>query len=152
MKITELIPASRLDAMQAQIREFAAGFGIKDMKTSGWLPNTRRAIAIAEFAREKGKLEEFRETAMVAYWRNGKNLEDDKDLRGISRKSGLDPAAALKAADDPVYLGRVDDLISEAVEMRVTGIPTFFIGDFRIVGCQPYEVIAGAARKAGGKK
>jgi len=31
----------------------------------------------------------------------------------------------------------------------VTGIPTFEIGAIRVVGCQPYEVLAAAARKAG---
>jgi protein-disulfide isomerase len=32
----------------------------------------------------------------------------------------------------------------------VTGIPTFFIGDEVVVGCQPFETLAAAVERAGG--
>jgi protein-disulfide isomerase len=53
--------------------------------------------------------------------------------------------------DDPAYQARVDLLRAEAGRMGVTGIPTFFIGDAVVVGCQPFEVLAAAVRRAGAR-
>jgi len=36
----------------------------------------------------------------------------------------------------------------EAAQAGVTGIPTFDIGDERVVGAQPFDVLAEAARRA----
>ena len=49
--------------------------------------------------------------------------------------------------DDPAYQKRVDAMRDEASSKGVTGIPTFFINGARVVGCQPYEVLAEAARR-----
>ncbi len=149
MRVTDLFPAARMAAMREFMRSFAAKFDV-EMDAPEHLPNTRRVLAIAELAREQGRLDAFREAAMEAHWRGGKNLEDDADLRAIATSAGIDPEAALRAADDPEYERRVDALRAEAGSSGVTGVPTFFIGDECVVGCQSYEIIAAAARKAGG--
>lgn len=53
--------------------------------------------------------------------------------------------------DAPEYQARVDALRAEGHAVGVSGIPTSFIGNHRVVGCQPYEVFAEAARRAGAK-
>ncbi len=151
MPLTDLIPAAQLDAMLSHIRNFAAGFGV-DMTSPGHVPNTRRALAIVEYAREQGRLEAFWDAAMTGFWRDGLDIEDDSGLRTIATTAGLDPDAAIAAADDPEFLERVNRLRAEASSQGVTGIPTFLIGDERIVGCQPYDVIAEAVRRAGGSE
>ena len=83
------------------------------------------------------------------YWRQGKNLEDDADLREVAAAAGLPPDEALRAADDPLFLARVDEKQDEARANGVTGIPTFIIADEEVVGCQPYEALADAALRAG---
>jgi 2-hydroxychromene-2-carboxylate isomerase len=88
---------------------------------------------------------------MDAYWRDGLDLEDDAVLRGIATEAGLDPDAALGAADDAAYLARVDALRDEAHDRGVMGIPNVLVGDQRIVGCQPYERFAAAAEAAGAR-
>ena len=53
---------------------------------------------------------------------------------------------------------RVDGILASAFEanaLGVTGIPTFVFGDLKqralaVVGCQPYEVLAGAIRRLQG--
>ena len=40
----------------------------------------------------------------------------------------------------------------EAAPAGVTGIPTFDLGELRVVGCQPYEVLAAAAEQAGARR
>jgi predicted DsbA family dithiol-disulfide isomerase len=58
----------------------------------------------------------------------------------------------LQVARDPAALARVDGARRAALEAGVTGIPTFDIGDTRLVGCQRYEVLADAARRAGARR
>ncbi len=146
-------------AMLGYVKSFAAGFGLRDLRAPDRLPSTRRALAAAQYAREAGKLEVFRAAAFDAYWREGRDLDRDEDLVHVARAVGLDPAAALAAADEAGALACVDAARRAAREAGVTGVPTF---DFvaapgarpvtRVVGCQPYEVLAEAARRAGARR
>ncbi len=152
MPLTALFPASRIPAVKEHMRQFAARFGVDGIVHSERIPNTRRVLAMAEYARAQGKLDEFRRAGMEAHWRYEKDLENDAHLRAIAESVGLDGRAAVAAADDPRFLAQVDAKLAEAQEHGVTGIPTFFIGDEKIVGCQPYEVLAAAAERAGAKR
>jgi predicted DsbA family dithiol-disulfide isomerase len=147
------------EAMLGYVKSFAAGFGIRDLRNPERLASTRRALAIAQHARDAGKLDRFRAAAFDAYWRQGRDLSRDEDLARVARAVGLEPGAALAAADDPGALSRVDAARRAAREAGVTGVPTF---DFapaegarpvaRVVGCQPYEVLSDAARRAGARR
>jgi predicted DsbA family dithiol-disulfide isomerase len=152
LPLTALFPASRVPAVKEHLKQFAARFGVTGIVHPDRLPNTRRVLAMAEYARAEGKLEEFRRAGMEAHWRHGNGLESDDDLRAIAESVGLDVAAALAASDDSRYVAEVDRKLAEAAQHGVTGIPTFFIGDEAVVGCQPYEVLAAAADRAGAKR
>jgi predicted DsbA family dithiol-disulfide isomerase len=146
-------------AMLQYVREFAARFGIHDMRPPQRLANTRRALAVAQRARADGLLDAFRAAAFDHYWRAGRPLEPDEDLREIARAAGLDEAVALAATEDPATLAEVDAARGRARAAGVTGIPTFeFLPvepgaeALRVVGCQPYEVLAESARRAGAQR
>jgi predicted DsbA family dithiol-disulfide isomerase len=147
--LSTLFPGVNLPSLHDRTRRFASRFGVADFTPPDRIQNSRRALAIAELAREQGHLEPFRAAAFEAHWRQSRNLEDDADLRALATVAGLVPDAALAAADDPTYLARVDDKQADARTQGITGIPTFVIGDAHIVGCQPYEVLADAATRAG---
>ena len=149
IELMRVFPAARSQGMREHVVAFAARFGIYDMRMPDRLPNTRRSLAVAEFAREQGRLSVFRDLAMQAHWVGCKDLESDKDLAELAFNSGLDPAAAMEAANSPEFLRRVDDLRGEACAMGIMGIPTFVVGNQRVTGCQPYEVLADATMKAG---
>ncbi len=141
------------EAMLGYVRTFAAGFGIPDLCPPERLPNTRRALAVAELARDEGRLEDLRAHGFDAYWRRGLGIEADDDLRRMGREIGLDPEAAVAAAATPLLLARVDAARRRALDAGVTGIPTFDFGDSaRVVGCQQYEVLAEAARRSGARR
>jgi predicted DsbA family dithiol-disulfide isomerase len=148
------------DAMLRYVKEFAAGFGITDLRQPRVLANTRRAMAVARLAREQGKLERFSAAAYDAYWREGQGLESDDELAAIARRAGLEPADAVAAARDPALLAVVDAARRASIAAGVTGIPTFDFGPgpgaagagARVVGCQRYEVLADAVRRAGGRR
>jgi predicted DsbA family dithiol-disulfide isomerase len=148
------------DAMLRYVREFAAGFGIGDLAPPSRLANTRRALAASERARDAGAHEPFFAEAYDAYWRRGEGIESDAELADVARRAGLDPAAAVAAAADPALLARVDRARRAALAAGVTGIPTFDVAPAageagapsRVVGCQRYEVLAEAVRRAGARR
>jgi predicted DsbA family dithiol-disulfide isomerase len=148
--LTDYLPAH--EAMLGYVRSFATRFGISDLEPPERLASTRRAHAVALHARDVGRLEAFRAAAFDAYWRKRRGLESDEDLALLAREAGLEPDAALEVARDPAALARVDGARRAALEAGVTGIPTFDIGDTRLVGCQRYAVLADAARRAGARR
>ncbi len=101
-----LFPGANLRAMHDRTKRFAAQFGVTGFEPPDRLQNTRRALAIAEYARSQGKLEPYRRAVFDAHWRQSK--------KAIALAVGLFIEGALAAADDRVYLDRVDDKQSEA--------------------------------------
>lgn len=138
--------------MQAHLKRFAASFGIENLEHNPRLPNTLRILSVAEWARDEGRLEAFRDAAMKAYWREHRGVESDEEIAHVARVAGLDPERAVAAAADPKYAARVHAVSEEGLRRGVTGIPTFFIGPSKIVGCQPYDVLAAAAEAAGARR
>lgn len=149
MALTRLFGNVDLDALHARTQRFGKSFGVNDFRPPDQLHNSRRALAVAELARDEGALDPFRHAAFDANFRHGKNIELDADLREVSSLAGLDPDRALAAADDPAYLERVDAHQARARAEGVTGIPTFVFGSERIVGCLPFETLRAAALRAG---
>jgi predicted DsbA family dithiol-disulfide isomerase len=152
------------DGMLRYLRSFAARFGVS-LVPPARLANTRRALAAAQRAREAGRLDAYRAAAFDAYWRHGRGLEADADLAAVGIAAGIGGPEAVAAAADPGALARVDAARAEARAAGVTGVPTFvFEPDpasdgcaaeregARVVGCQPYEVLAEAARRAGARR
>jgi predicted DsbA family dithiol-disulfide isomerase len=146
--VAELFGAERAAEYRDYLQRFAAGFDVP----IGWpdrVPNTRRALALTEHARDQGKLEPLRDALMAAHWLGGRDIEADEDLGQIADGAGLAPDAAVAAADDPDFLARVDAAREQAHALGVTGIPTFLIGERRAVGCQPFAQLARLAEQAG---
>ena len=150
MRLEELLGA-RAKGAGEYIAKFAATFGVTGMKHPDRIPNTRRALAIAEWAREQGKLDAWRQAAMSAHWERGMDIEADADLRALAKEVGLDPDAAIAAADDAKYQAIIDTVRAESHAIGVTGIPTFVFpeSNLGIVGCQPYDSLAEVAQEAG---
>ena len=56
MRLDEYFPPERLAGMREYMKNFAAQFGIHDFNQRDRIPNTRRALALAEVAREKEEM------------------------------------------------------------------------------------------------
>jgi len=138
--------------MKDHLRRFAEGFGVSGMRIPERSPNTRAALALAEHARDRGRLHPARRALMDAFWRRGEDLEDREVLSRCAAEAGLEPAAALSALADPALAARVDAMGQEAARAGVTGIPTFLLGRRRVVGCHPYELIAREAEAEGARR
>lgn len=164
MLLAELFKGRPIEQMRAHTTQFAASLGVT-LHQPDRLPNTRRALAMAEYARDQGRLDAFRDLAMDAHWEEGRDIEADDVLRDLASRAGLDGDVALVAADSPPFQARVDEMGAEAQRWGVTGIPTWVLlpdgwspGDpppadgsrpVRIVGCQPYETLLAGCMRAG---
>ena len=143
-----MFPPEKLSGMAVYMKRFAAQFGIDDFQQRERIPNTRRALALAEVARDEGKLGAYRVRAMDAHWRDGMDLENDDDLAAIARDSGLAENAVERSRSVEI-LARFDDAREEANDLGVQGIPTFIIGNLGLSGCQPYAMFEQFAIEAG---
>ncbi len=148
MKMEEYFPKDRIPEMQAYISKFAKKFEV-DITFTKHMPNTRKALAMAEYAREQGNLDIFKNSAMLAYWKKGENLENESVLKTIAINANLDSKKALEASSDPKYLQKIETIRTEAKEKGVNSIPTILMGPEKVVGCQSYETIVAAGKKAG---
>lgn len=152
LPLDEYFPAERIPAMRDHMFRLAEHFGVEGLRFPERLSNTRRVLRLAELARDEGKLEPFRSRAMNAYWREGQDLESTDVLTEIAGAVGL-PDDALHRADwDPAYDERVASIRDEADAMGISGIPTFIMGGYAVVGCQPYEALEQLAAAAGAER
>ena len=100
------------DGVADYLDRFASEFGVP-LAQPPRIPNTRRALAVTEHARDAGLLPAFRDATMRAHWLEGADIEDDRVLGALAAGAGLDPEAALAAADDPAFWDRIDALREE---------------------------------------
>jgi predicted DsbA family dithiol-disulfide isomerase len=149
IELSRLHPGSDRPDMADYIQKFAEGFGVTGMMRTKRVPNTRRALAIAEYARDEGKLDTFRSVTMDAHFKQGRDIENDGVLRDLAYASGLDPARALAASDTPSYVKRLEVIRAEFKTLDVGGIPTFVFGSEAIEGCRVYDELAEAAARFG---
>jgi predicted DsbA family dithiol-disulfide isomerase len=138
-------------AVRAQVEGTARRFGLTQMRLGDRINNSRRALALAEWAREQGKLTAFREAVTEAYWQRFEDIEDPNVLAKLAEHAGLPGDGAREAMDAAKYQSRVDELAAEGRAAGVRGTPTVFVGTIRVAGCQPYEAFAEAAKRAGAK-
>ncbi len=150
MPLQEMFGAERVRKMRPYLLDFAKAQGVSGMVVPEHKPNTRKALGLAEWARGQGRLHEVRTGLMDAYWREGLDLEDDAVLARVAAAAGLEGQAVLQGSREPGILERVAAMGREAARAGVTGIPTFDVGEERVVGAQPYAVLAEAVVRQGG--
>ncbi len=127
-----------LEMVMINVKRLADEVGIK-FTFSGKLPNSRLALYVSEFARKKGKFNEFHELIFDTYWKEGKDIGDLTILLDLAESLGLEKKELLDyiESDEPQNMLKKTSL--ELGNVRITGVPTFIIGDRVVVGAQPYE-------------
>jgi predicted DsbA family dithiol-disulfide isomerase len=164
LNFSDIFPGTEVEGVREYMRGFAQEYGVT-MGFPDRIPNTLRALAVAEYARSQGHLELFRDAAMEAHWNRGLDIETDATLVALAREADLDPRPALAAADDRDWRSRVESMAGIARRWGVSGIPTWVLipedwrpgqgrtpsgaVPLRIVGCQTYGHVVAACVAAG---
>jgi predicted DsbA family dithiol-disulfide isomerase len=140
--LADLFKGAAIDINKVQLRlkKTAAELGLplgERIRTY----NTRLAQELAKWAEAQGAGEAFHRAVFRAYFVEARNIGSIDELVGIADSLGLSGEAARKALMSRTYRYAVDDDWTRAREMSITAVPTFVMGQARITGAQPYEVL-----------
>jgi len=125
---------------QDPLRERFAAAGL-EYNRPDVVPNTKRALRLAELARELGLHQPFHNRLMDAYWAEATNIGDDDELRRLAADTGLDADAVERVlADADAYADVVDASTRQAFSIGVNAVPAFLLDRKLIVlGAHPIE-------------
>jgi predicted DsbA family dithiol-disulfide isomerase len=112
-------------------------------------PYTRLAFEGLEFAKDRGKGDDYNSRVMRAFFQQSRNIGDMDVLAKIASEAGLDEAEFRRALTSGEYSSRVQELLRHSSEdIGVTGVPLFVIGTRTLSGLQDRETLEAAIREA----
>ncbi|MFX1498033.1 MAG: DsbA family protein [Promethearchaeota archaeon] len=144
-------PKGYLEMAFANVRRLADQDGLT-LKFSEKLPNSQLAHYISEFARKKGKFEEFHKLVLDAYWLEGKDIGNKSLLLDLAESVGLNKKEIESYLDTDEPLKAVQQSLRELRRYGINGVPSFLIEDKLVIGAQSYEVFREIINKILGKK
>ncbi len=129
------------------IESMAAEAGI-EMRPPSVLANSYQALAAQEFAIEQGRADAFEERVFRAYFHDQQNIGDRAVLLMLAQEAGLDPALLDEALAQDRYAMRLKNTAMVAHQRGISGVPTFMIGDYPLVGAQSTDVFRQVLERA----
>lgn len=104
------------------------------------VPNSMKALRLAELARERGLHDELHDRLFAAYWARGLDIGDDEVLTAEAAHAGLDP----EEVDDVLRTNRYGDAVqartTEMLEAGASGVPAFVIDERVLIpGAAPQD-------------
>jgi predicted DsbA family dithiol-disulfide isomerase len=114
------------------------------------VPNSRRALALGELARDRGVHDELHPRLFDAYWARNLDLHDPEVLVSEAAHAGLQPDEVRVAIDDPGYIARIADQTQTAAQLGVRGVPGWVVDERLLIpGAQPYDVFEQVMERLG---
>lgn len=139
MKISERFSASAMERMFTSLKSYGKLYGI-EFKGTDLLSNSHLALAAGEYAKEKGKFEEFHEVVFHTYFTEGKDIGDIGVVLSIAEALGLDKEEIAEKLEDGTYDNVLHHTQEKAHRYDIASTPTFIIDDqYAIVGAQSIE-------------
>ena len=107
-----------------------------EMRPPSVLTNSYNALAACEAAIAADKGDAFEERVYRAYFVDASNIGDVEVLKTLASDVGLDPAQVVAAVESPQVRMKLKNNSLIAHQHGVSGVPTFFIGNYPLVGAQ----------------
>ena len=139
--------AAARDATWKRITAMADAVGFQ-IKAPSVLTNSRAALAATEFARDSGRDEALEERIYNAYFNEGVNIGKAETVVRLASEAGLDAGEIADAIKAPKYEMRLKNNALAANNRGVSGVPTFFIGEYPLVGAQSLDAMRAILRRA----
>ena len=115
-------------------------------------PNTRKAHALIQLAKEHNKQLEITEAFFQAYFTDGIDLSNDDNLVSIAVAVGLDKAIAQAAISNKNLLDKITEREKELQGLGIRGVPFYIIDNqYGISGAQASETFVKALKEVGEK-
>src|SRR5512135_438534 len=99
-------------------------------------------------AMDQGKFWDYHDQLLENLYEGSYSASTVDGLKQLAAGLKLDAAAFAACLDAGKYTQRVNDEAAEGQEAGVSGTPTFFINDTRLVGAQPFEAFKAAIEAA----
>lgn len=142
----DMDPKTRQTLWQ-RIGAMGAAAGV-EMKAPRTLANSMLALQANEFAAEAGLAEAFEDRVFRAYFSEGLNIGKRDVLLDLGAEVGLDRAALGEALDSGKYAMRIKNHAQAASQRGISGVPTFLIGEWPLVGAQSEDVMRRVLQRA----
>jgi len=139
IKTANYFPNYDMKKMKNHIENFGKDVGIK--LNGDILANSKLSLAANEFAKEKGKFNEFHEAIFKANFEDGENIGDIDVLLAIAQGIGLNKEELSQYLGDQKNLNAIDESSAQAKKLGITGVPSFIINNKMVVGAQSAEVL-----------
>lgn len=111
-------------------------------------PNSLDAHRLIRWAEQSGKQPAVVEALFMAYWSEGRDVGDHDTLVAIANACGMDGREVAQLLKQDTDKQSVLAEAQQAVEMGVTGVPTFILAQrYGISGAQEVSVLVDAIRK-----
>ena len=139
IKTANYFPNYDMKKMKNHIENFGKDVGIK--LNGDILANSKLSLAANEFAKEKGKFNEFHEAIFKANFEDGENIGDINVLLAIAEGVGLNKKELSQYLRNQENLNAIDESSAQAKNLGITGVPSFIINNKMVVGAQSSEVL-----------
>lgn len=139
--------------MEGMARTGAAEGLVFVTKPGARSPNTLAAHVLLYWAGQDPAVDQnaLAERLFAAHHTESEDLGDVEVLARIAGEAGMDPAAVARRLRDHEDEDAVRDLIDQAREAGISGVPFFiFAGRFAVSGAQPPEALAEVLDRATG--
>ncbi len=130
-----------VDQLKAKAESLGLPFGDRKMTY-----NTRLAQEAGLWAETMGKGHEFHNAAFRAYFVEGLNLAQKEVLLDLMESVGLDIKEGSRVLDERRFGPAVDRDWTLSREKGITAVPSFIMGNERLVGAQPYNMLESLVR------
>jgi predicted DsbA family dithiol-disulfide isomerase len=152
----EGIARERLDARyggerwRAQLDAMFDAAGLPSRRAIERVPNSRKALRLAEHARDRGLHAPLHRRLFDAYWHRGLDIGDDRVLVDEATSVGLDEAEVRELLAGDRHLDRVHGETERAVSIGASGVPAWLVDErLLIAGAQPHELFGRVLSRIG---
>jgi predicted DsbA family dithiol-disulfide isomerase len=134
-----------LDAAHARLKTLMDAEGLQfNQRTHTY--NSRLAQELAR------AFDNLRDPLYKAYFEDARNIGDIDVLVDVAQSAGIAAEDARRVVTERTHRAAVDSDWQEARRGGITGVPTFVVGNQKVVGAQPYEVLERFLVAAGGSR
>lgn len=142
------IPGFDMEKVFTHLNDVGTQYGI-ELKEPAILSNSHLVLQAGEYAKEKGKFQEFHSKVVLAYFMEGKDLGDIEVVSSIAEAVGLNVEELLKKLEEGCYEDTLSRVNQVAKEQGIDTTPTFIIDNkYVVVGDQPIEAVREALLKS----
>jgi len=110
--------------------------------------NSRLAQELGKWADTQPGGEAIHDAFFRAYFVDARDISNPEIMLDVVRSVGLSVDAAREVLEQRTFKDAVDEDWKLSRQYGITGVPTFVVGKYGVVGAQPYETLEELLKKA----